>query len=203
LNEFLLKFKYFNNIIILLTHGGNKMSIYDFEVNDGEGNPVSLCQYKDKVLLIVNSATKCGFTPQYTQLNEIYTEFNNQGFEILDFPCNQFGSQAPGTTEEITEVCRSKWLVPYTIFEKIDVNGENASPLYEYLKSQQPFNGITGKGSTKLKLVLKVVDRHYKDNDDIKWNFTKFLVDRNGNVVRRFEPTEDLDDVRQAIKDLL
>ena len=179
------------------------MSIYDFEVNDGEGNPVSLCQYKDKVLLIVNSATKCGFTPQYTQLNEIYTEFNNQGFEILDFPCNQFGSQAPGTTEEITEVCRSKWLVPYTIFEKIDVNGENASPLYEYLKSQQPFNGITGKGSTKLKLVLKVVDRHYKDNDDIKWNFTKFLVDRNGNVVRRFEPTEDLDDVRQAIKDLL
>lgn len=110
------------------------MSIYDFEVKDGEGNTVSLSQYKDKVLLIVNSATKCGFTPQYTQLNEIYNEFKDEGFEILDFPCNQFGKQAPGTTEEITEVCRSKWLVPYTIFDKIEVNGENAHPLYEYLK---------------------------------------------------------------------
>lgn len=100
------------------------MSIYDFEVNDGEGNTVSLSQYKDKVLLIVNSATKCGFTPQYTELNEIYAEFNEKGFEILDFPCNQFGGQALGSTEEITQVCRSKWLVPYTIFDKIEVNGE-------------------------------------------------------------------------------
>ena len=179
------------------------MTVYDFEVIDGEGNTVSLSQYEGKVLLIVNSATKCGFTPQYTQLNEIYAEFNSQGFEILDFPCNQFGGQAPGTTEEITEVCRSKWLVPYSIFDKMDVNGENASPLYEYLKEQQPFKDITGKGATKLKLVLKAVDRHYKDNDDIKWNFTKFLVDRQGNVVRRFEPTEDLDDVREAIRALL
>lgn len=181
----------------------NNMSVYDFEVIDSDGNAVSLSLYEGKVLLIVNSATKCGFTPQYTQLNEIYAQFNDQGFEILDFPCNQFGGQAPGTTEEITEVCRSKWLVPYTIFEKIDVNGENASPLYEYLKSEQPFKEITGKGATKLKLVLKAVDRHYKDNDDIKWNFTKFLVDRQGNVVRRFEPTEDLDDVKEAIKELL
>ena len=100
------------------------MSIYDFEVKDGEGNTISLSQYKDKVLLIVNSATECGFTPQYTQLNEIYSEFNEDGFEILDFPCNQFGGQAPGTTEEITEVCRSKWLVPYAIFDKIEVNGK-------------------------------------------------------------------------------
>lgn len=179
------------------------MSIYDFEVKDGDGNTVSLSQYEGKVLLIVNSATKCGFTPQYTKLNEIYAEFSEQGFEILDFPCNQFGGQAPGTTEEITEVCRSKWLVPYTIFEKIDVNGENAHPLYEYLKSEQPFTDITGKGATKLKIVLKAVDRHYKDNDDIKWNFTKFLVDREGNVVRRFEPTEDLDEVADAIRELL
>ena len=179
------------------------MSVYDFEVKDGEGNIVSLSQYEGKVLLIVNSAIKCGFTPQYTELNEIYTEFNGEGFEILDFPCNQFGGQAPGTTEEITEVCRSKWLVPYTIFEKIDVNGENADPLYEYLKREQPFREITGKGATKLKLVLKAVDWHYKDNDDIKWNFTKFLVDRQGNVVRRFEPTEDLADVKDAIRELL
>lgn len=179
------------------------MSIYDFEVNDGEGNTVSLSQYKDKVLLIVNSATKCGFTPQYTELNEIYAEFNDDGFEILDFPCNQFGGQAPGTAEEITEVCRSKWLVPYTIFDKIDVNGENESPLYSYLKKEQPFKGITGKGATKLKLVLTAVDRHYKDNDDIKWNFTKFLVDREGNVVQRFEPTEDLNNIKEAVKALL
>ena len=179
------------------------MSIYNFIVKDSEGNDVFLSQYADKVLLIVNSATKCGFTPQYTQLNEIYEEFNDKGFEILDFPCNQFGGQAPGTSEEISEVCRSKWLVPYTIFKKIDVNGENAHPLYEYLKKEQPFKEITGKGATKLKLVLRAVDKNYRDNDDIKWNFTKFLVDRDGNVVRRFEPTEDLNDVKMAIYELL
>ncbi|WP_407424542.1 glutathione peroxidase [Methanobrevibacter sp.] len=179
------------------------MSIYDFEVCDGDGNAVSLSRYEGKVLLIVNSATKCGFTPQYRKLNEMYAEFNGEGFEILDFPCNQFGGQAPGTTEEIMEVCRSKWLVPYTIFDKIDVNGENAHPLYEYLKEAQPFKGITGKGATKLKIVLKAMDRHYNDNDDIKWNFTKFLVDRKGNVVRRFEPTEDLDEVMESIRALL
>lgn len=179
------------------------MSVYNFEVKDDTGNPVSLREYEGKVLLIVNSATKCGFTPQYTELNEIYNEFNEKGFEILDFPCNQFGKQAPGSTEEIKEVCRSKWLVPYTIFDKIDVNGENADPLFEYLKNEQPFKDITGKGATKLKLVLKAMDRHYKDNNDIKWNFTKFLVDREGNPVQRFEPTEDLNDVKEAIKALL
>ncbi len=179
------------------------MSIYNFVVKDSQGNDVFLSQYADKVLLIVNSATKCGFTPQYSQLNEIYAEFNDKGFEILDFPCNQFGGQAPGSSEEITEVCRSKWLVPYTIFKKIDVNGENAHPLFEYLKKEQPFKDITGKGSKKLKLVLRATDRNYKDNDDIKWNFTKFLVDRQGNVVRRFEPTEDLEDVRRAIEKLI
>lgn len=179
------------------------MSIYDFEVIDGEGNTVSLSQYKNKVLLIVNSATKCGFTPQYTELNEIYRDFHDKGFEILDFPCNQFNGQAPGSTKEITHLCRTKWLVPYTIFEKIDVNGENAHPLYEYLKAEQPFTEITGKGAGKLKVVLKIVNRNYKDNDDIKWNFTKFLVDREGNVIRRFEPTEDLRDVRDAIMQCL
>ena len=179
------------------------MSVYDFEVKDGEGNMQSLSQYQDKVLLIVNSATKCGFTPQYNELNEMYNEFHEQGFEILDFPCNQFGGQAPGTTEEITEVCRSKWLVPYTIFDKIDVNGENASPLFEYLKNEQPFTDLKGKGATALKLMLKAKDRHYKDSNDIKWNFTKFLVDRNGNVVARFEPTHKMEDVEEAVKKLL
>ena len=179
------------------------MTVYDFEVRNGQGDLVSLKQYEGNVLLIVNSAIKCGFTPQYEELNQIYADFHDEGFEILDFPCNQFGKQAPGSTEEITEVCRSKWLVPYTIFDKIDVNGENAEPLYEYLKDQQPFKGFTGKGAGKMKVLLKAMDRHYADNNDIKWNFTKFLVDREGNVVERFEPTEDLNDVRAQIKELL
>jgi glutathione peroxidase len=115
------------------------MTIYDFEVKDAEGNTVSLSEYKDKVLLIVNSATECGFTPQYNQLTEIYNEFKNDGFIILDFPCNQFGNQAPGTATEIKEACRLNFLVEYPIFDKIDVNGENEDPLYTYLKEEQPF----------------------------------------------------------------
>ena len=179
------------------------MNIYDFEVKDAEGNTVSLSEYKDKVLLIVNSATKCGFTPQYNQLTEIYNEFKNDGFIILDFPCNQFGNQAPGTATEIKEACRLNFLVEYPIFDKIDVNGENEDPLYTYLKEEQPFKDITGKGAGKLKLVVKAKDWDYKNNNDIKWNFTKFLVNREGNVVNRFEPTEDLDDIKDEIKKLL
>ena len=179
------------------------MSIYDFEVKDTAGNMVSLKDYEGQVLLIVNSATKCGFTPQYNELAQIYNEFKDEGFTILDFPCNQFGQQAPGTGEEIAEACRVDFLVQYPIFEKIEVNGENEDPLYTYLKSEQPFKDITGDGARKLKMVVKMMDRHYKDNNDIKWNFTKFLVDREGNVVHRFEPTESLDDVKAKIKELL
>jgi glutathione peroxidase len=179
------------------------MTIYDFEVKDAEGNTVSLSEYKDKVLMIVNSATKCGFTPQYNQLTEIYNEFKNDGFIILDFPCNQFGNQAPGTATEIKEACRLNFLVEYPIFDKIDVNGENEDPLYTYLKEEQPFKDITGKGAGKLKLVVKAKDWDYKNNNDIKWNFTKFLVNHEGNVVNRFEPTEDLDDIKDEIKKLL
>lgn len=179
------------------------MSIYDFTVKDAEGNDVSLKEYENKVLLIVNSATKCGFTPQYNELTEIYNEFKDDGFIILDFPCNQFGKQAPGTGAEIKETCRLKFLVEYPIFEKIDVNGDNEDPLYTYLKSEQGFKGLTGEGAGKLKMMLKLKDRHYEDSDDIKWNFTKFLVDREGNVVQRFEPTEDLNDVKEKVKELL
>ena len=178
------------------------MSIYEYNVKDTEGNDVSLSEYEGKVLLIVNSATKCGFTPQYNELTEIYNKYKDQGFTILDFPCNQFGNQAPGTGEEIKEACRLNFLVEYPIFDKIDVNGENEDPLYTYLKQEQPFTEITGQGATKLKLALKVMNRNAK-KDDIKWNFTKFLVDREGNVVRRFEPTEDLKDVEQAVMELL
>ena len=143
------------------------MSVYDFVMKDAEGNDVSLADYKGKVLLIVNTATGCGFTPQYNGLEELYEKYRDKGFEILDFPCNQFGEQAPGTDAEITEFCTINFGVSFKQFSKIDVNGENEAPLYTYLKGEK--GGILG---TK-----------------IKWNFTKFLVDREGNVVERYAPT--------------
>ena len=135
-------------------------SIYDYSVKDMEGKDVSLSDYKGKVLLIVNTATGCGFTPQYTGLEALYRKYKEQGFEILDFPCNQFFGQAPGSDEEIHSFCTLKYDVSFKQFHKIDVNGDKADPLYVYLKEQK-------KGR-------------------IKWNFTKFLVDRNGNVVERY-----------------
>ncbi|ADC47785.1 glutathione peroxidase GpxA [Methanobrevibacter ruminantium M1] len=179
------------------------MSIYDFEVKDINGNMVSLKEYEGQVLLIVNSATECGFTPQYNELTQIFDELNEEGFTILDFPCNQFGKQAPGTGEEIAEACRATFLVQYPIFEKIEVNGENEEPLYTYLKSEQPFVDITGEDAERLKGILESINPDYMDSNDIKWNFTKFLVDREGNVVARFEPTQSLDDVKAQIKELL
>ena len=179
------------------------MSIYDFEVKDTAGNMVSLKDYEGQVLLIVNSATKCGFTPQYDELAQMYNEFKDEGFTILDFPCNQFGQQAPGTGEEIAEACRVDFLVQYPIFEKIEVNGENEEPLYTFLKGEQGFKGFTGEKAELMDGILEKIDNDYKNNADIKWNFTKFLVDREGNVVQRFEPTESLDDVRAKIKELL
>jgi glutathione peroxidase len=181
------------------------MTIYDFEVKDAEGNTVSLSEYKDKVLLIVNSATECGFTPQYNQLTEIYNEFKNDGFIILDFPCNQFGNQAPGTATEIKEACRLNFLVEYPIFDKIDVNGENEDPLYTYLKEQKTFEGFDEEHELTpiIKDVVSKIDPDYENNSDIKWNFTKFLVNREGEVVERFEPTKDLDIVKEKIKEIL
>jgi len=140
------------------------MSVYDFIMKDAEGNDVNLADYKGKVLLIVNTATGCGFTPQYNGLEDLYEKYKDQGFEILDFPCNQFGNQAPGTNAEITEFCTINFGVSFKQFAKIDVNGANEAPLYTYLKSQM--GGLLGS--------------------NIKWNFTKFLVDREGNVVGRF-----------------
>lgn len=180
------------------------MNIYDFTVKDDEDNDVSLSKYKDKVLLIVNSATECGFTPQYTELVKMYNNYKNKGFVILDFPCNQFGNQAPGTTKEIKESCRLKFLVEYPIFKKIDVNGINESPLYTYLKKQKGFKGFDKHELTEIiKDVVSKIDANYENNSDIKWNFTKFLIDRNGNVVERFEPTKDLSIVRKKIEELL
>lgn len=157
------------------------MKIYDYNMLDMNKQPVSLSQYKGKVLLIVNTATGCGFTPQYEGLENLYQKYRDRGFVVLDFPCNQFGNQAPGTEEEIHSFCQLKYDVTFPQFAKIEVNGPNESPLYTYLKSQQ-------KG------VL---------SSNIKWNFTKFLVDKNGNVVARYAPTDKPENLEADIEKLL
>ena len=166
------------------------MSIYDFSVKTRKGEDVSLSNYKGKVLLIVNTATGCGFTPQYKELQELYTEFKDQGFEILDFPCNQFANQAPGNDEEIHTFCTGRFGITFPQFAKIDVNGEKAIPLYKWLTENTTFNGF-GKSPMGFVLsgVVKKSDKDYKNNGNIKWNFTKFLINRDGNIVERFEPT--------------
>nr|WP_288828750.1 glutathione peroxidase [uncultured Clostridium sp.] len=157
------------------------MNLYDITVKDRKGTPVTLSQYKGKTLLIVNTATGCGFTPQYKGLEALYRNYKDKGFEILDFPCNQFGHQAPGTEEEIHQFCTMNYEVSFPQFAKIEVNGPGESPLYSYLKSQQP--GILGS--------------------KIKWNFTKFLVDKNGNVTNRYAPTDKPEKLEKVILALL
>ncbi|MDF2802223.1 MAG: Glutathione peroxidase [Anaerocolumna sp.] len=181
------------------------MSLYDYIVIDNEGKDVHLSEYKDKVLLIINSATACGFTPQYEKLESMYETFKENGLVILDFPCNQFGHQAPGSDEEIATFCESKYGVTYPIFSKIDVNGEDASPLYQYLVKEKGFNGFPNDNprSTRMHEKLSQENPNYINEPDIKWNFTKFLIDRNGSVVERFEPMEDLDKIEEKIKELL
>ena len=157
------------------------MGIYDYSVKAQDGSEVSLADYRDKVLLIVNTATGCGFTPQYEGLQDLYEKYQSQGLEILDFPCNQFVHQAPGSDEEITDFCQSRYGVTFRQFKKIEVNGEGEEPLYTFLKSQQ--KGVMG--------------------NNIKWNFTKFLVDKKGNVVERFAPTVTPEKIDEKIKELL
>ena len=182
---------------------GKQMSIYDFTIKAQDGSEISMGEYKGKVLLIVNTATGCGFTPQYSELQEIYDAFHDKGLEILDFPCNQFGSQAPGSDEEIHEFCTGRYGITFPQLSKIDVNGENASDLYKYLTANTTFGGFSGPMGVMLKMVVKKMDPDYKNNGNIKWNFTKFLVDREGNIVKRFEPTEKMEDVRKEVEAVL
>ena len=179
------------------------MSVYDFRVKTQGGEDISLADYKGKVLLIVNTATGCGFTPQYDELQDIYDEFKEQGFEILDFPCNQFGEQAPGSDEEIHSFCTGRYGITFPQFAKIDVNGENAVPLFRWLTENTKFEGF-GKSPMSLILngVAKKMDKDYKNNSKIKWNFTKFLIDRDGNIVARFEPA-DMKTLKDKIKECL
>ena len=178
--------------------------IYDYTLTKGNGEEVSMKDYEGKVLLIVNTATGCGFTPHYEPIEKMYEQYHEQGFDVIDVPCNQFGGQTPGTDEEVHEFCTLHYNTQFPQMKKSDVNGENALPLFTYLKSQKGFEGF-GKGPKALMMsgVLKKMDKDYKNNPDIKWNFTKFVVDRKGNVVARFEPTADMDDVEACVKSLL
>ena len=179
------------------------MNIYDFSVKAQDGSEVSLSDYKGKVLLIVNTATECGFTPQYKELQEIYDAFKDKGFEILDFPCNQFGEQAPGNDEEIHTFCTGRFGITFPQFSKVDVNGDEAIPLYKWLSANTRFEGF-GKSPMSVILagVVKKIDKDYKNNGNVKWNFTKFLIDRNGEIYARFEPT-DMKELKEKIEECL
>ena len=175
-------------------------TVYDFTVKDRQGNDVSLSEYQGKVLLIVNTATGCGFTPHYKPLEEMYEKYHEKGLEIIDVPCNQFAGQTPGTDEEIHQFCTLKFGTEFPQFAKIDVNGENADPLYAFLATEKPFEGF-GKGlkSAALGKFAEMNNKAFGDKAYIKWNFTKFLIDREGKVIARFEPTVDMKEVRRAV----
>lgn len=180
------------------------MQIYDFTLESNAGETISLQDFAGKVLLIVNTATRCGFTPQYKALQALYDAYKDRGFEIIEVPCNQFLSQAPGTDAEIQNFCTVKYKTTFLRTKKADVNGENALPLFNYLKSEQGFQGFgSGLKAMGMSLFLRHRDWNYKENAEIKWNFTKFLVDRKGHVVGRFEPTADMAKLQETIEKLL
>ncbi len=179
------------------------MNIYDLKVKKRDGEDYKLKELKGKVLLIVNTATGCGFTPQYEGLEKLYEKYNEKGLEILDFPCDQFGHQAPGDDDEIHEFCTAKYKTKFDQFAKIDVNGENEIELYTYLKQFIKEDEIAG---LKNKMAMKAVEKistSCKKEGDIKWNFTKFLVDKTGNVVGRYSPTFKPEDMEEKIKEML
>lgn len=179
-------------------------SIYDLKVEAADGSFLNLSDYKGKVILVVNTATGCGFTPHYVPIEEMYEKYHNDGFEVIDVPCNQFAGQAPESDEEIHEFCTLKYHTQFPQMKKSDVNGENAIDLFKYLKEKKGFEGF-GKGPKALAMsaLLKKIDKDYKNNSEIKWNFTKFLINREGEVVARFEPTVDMKKVEEAVAELI
>ncbi len=180
------------------------MGFYDQSVITAAGEEVSMKDYEGRVVLVVNTATGCGFTPHYKDLEKMYEKYHDRGFEIIDVPCNQFAGQTPGTDDEIHEFCTLKYNTKFPQMKKSDVNGENAIPLFKYLKEQKGFEGF-GKGPKALAMsaMLAKIDGDYKNNSEIKWNFTKFIVDRSGNVVARFEPTAKMSKVDECVRSLL
>lgn len=197
----LKKFLICSLLAFLSLSNASAQTVYDFNVKNDEGKEVSLSDYKGKVILIVNTATRCGFTPQYKELEELYQKYSQSGLEILDFPCNQFGQQAPGSIEEIHNFCTANFNIHFPQFDKIDVNGDNAHPLFTYIKSKQAFGGfdLNERLGKLLDDMMRKKDPEFDKNPDIKWNFTKFLIDRQGNVIKRFEPTDKMADVEMEI----
>ena len=183
---------------------GVRKMIYDYTLTTGKGGKLNLADYKGKVILIVNTATGCGFTPQYAPIEKLYRDYHARGLEILDIPCNQFGGQAPGTDDEIREFCTVHFNTTFPQMKKADVNGPNELPLYTWLKSQKGFQGFDEhKYKSRLEAMFAKADPDWDKKPDIKWNFTKFVIDRKGNVVARFEPTADMEKVEECIKSLL
>lgn len=180
------------------------MGIYDISVKNANGEDVSLSDYKGNVIIVVNTATGCGFTPQYKPLEEMYEKYHDKGLEIIDVPCNQFAGQAPGSDEEIHEFCTLKYNTKFPQMKKSDVNGDNAIELFTFLKSQKGFEGF-GKGPKALAMaaMCKAANKDYKSSPDIKWNFTKFVIDRNGEVVARFEPTHSMKKLEELVEKLI
>lgn len=178
------------------------MSVHTFEANLSTGEKISLEQFKGNVLLIVNTASKCGLTPQYEGLEMLHKKYKDRGFSVLAFPCNQFGGQEPGTDEEIRSFCKVNYNVSFPLFQKIDVNGENAHPLYRYLREQAPKDeGLDENG--RLYKLLAERSPEILTSNDIKWNFTKFLIDPNGNVVKRYAPNVTPQEIEGDIQKLL
>ena len=178
--------------------------IYDYKVIKRSGEELNLSDYKGKVIMVVNTATGCGFTPQYASIEEMYKKYHDKGLEILDIPCNQFGGQAPGSDAEIHEFCTLHYNTTFEQMKKADVNGANELPLYTYLKQQKGFEGFPdGQHKELMEQMMAKMDPDWNKKPDIKWNFTKFIIDRKGNVVARFEPMADMNDVENCVKSLL
>lgn len=180
------------------------MNIYDFKVKTRDGKEVSMSEFRGKVLLIVNTATGCGFTPQYEGLEKLYKKYHEKGLEILDFPCDQFGHQAPGTDDEIHEFCTAKYQTSFDQFAKLEVNGDKADPLWNYLKEQDLKEEVNGmKNKLAMSAVEKIAKATGGEKGFIRWNFTKFLVDRDGKVAARFAPTTKPEEFEDKVNELL
>ena len=178
-------------------------SIYDFELPQRKGDPVPLKNYEGKVLIIVNTATGCGFTPHYKDLESMYEKYHEQGLEIIDIPCNQFKNQAPGSDDEIHSFCQLKYKTQFEQFKKSDVNGPNQLPLFKFLKEKAPFKGFSGVKGFFFSGAMGIFGNKRDDENDIRWNFTKFIVNKQGEVVQRFEPITSMAEVEECVKKLL
>jgi glutathione peroxidase len=181
------------------------MSIYDFKIRNIDDEEVNLAQYRGKVLLVVNTASKCGFTPQYGDLQKLYEKYNSKGFEILGFPCNQFAEQEPGNNEEVKKFCEINYGVTFPILEKVEVRGEDIHPIFKYLTEAAPFEGVDKNGEKGKGLFAFINEKfpEFLEGNSIKWNFTKFLIDKEGNVIKRYESPVEPMDISKDIENII